>query len=431
MLVAVVLAQWPPLRLDDGTRVPLAGYVAAALWLLGLGFVSGWLLRALGKLAGVFGAMSPVWRIALSQLRRPSARHRLAAAAVTSAVGMTAGMVVMVGSFDHTMRGWIERSMRADIYVASAADQSGGAHHLISADTVKQMAADVGVSECFTLSARRIRYKAGQCWLLGEDAEAVDRYDLHGWVTRPAPRWWEQPKQVLINESFSQRHNLAVGDKLQVPLVDGAQERQVAGIFTDYGNEHGSIILPQSEFRDLLKEEDVWRVALGVKPGASADAVRDRLQVAHPGLSIFTQGHLRSEALRIFQQTFSVTYALQVIGVVVAMVGLGLALASLLLERQTTLETLRCLGLKRVQALLAAAIEGGALAVAGGATGILGGLWLGWLLVYRVNKQCFGWTLEYAAPGGQMLALGVAVLLCGAGVAGLVAWARFKRGSSR
>ncbi|MFZ4594498.1 MAG: hypothetical protein ACOYOF_09600, partial [Verrucomicrobiaceae bacterium] len=46
--------------------------------------------------------------------------------------------------------------------------------------------------------------------------------------------------------------------------------------------------------------------------------------------------------------------------------------------------------------------------------------WLGWLLIYRVNKQSFGWTLSFSLPQWQLLALGLAVLFVGVVVAAFV-----------
>ena len=48
---------------------------------------------------------------------------------------------------------------------------------------------------------------------------------------------------------------------------------------------------------------------------------------------------------------------------------------------------------------------------------MLGGLLLsgalGWLLIYVINKQSFGWTLAYALPWGQLTALAGIVLATG------------------
>jgi putative ABC transport system permease protein len=188
----------------------------------------------------------------------------------------------------------------------------------------------------------------------------------------------------------------------------------------EYGNERGSLTLPEAAFREWFQTDEAWRVAIMLKPGADAESVRDRIQSRQPGLSVFTNAHLRSEALRIFRQTFSVTHALEVIGVIVAVAGLGLALTSLLLERRTTLETMRSLGMTRGELARSAALEGLGVACAGAGTGIAAGLWLGWLLVYRINKQCFGWTLQFHAVWWHLAVLGGAVIATGMLVSAIV-----------
>ncbi|MEZ0273669.1 MAG: ABC transporter permease, partial [Roseimicrobium sp.] len=163
-----------------------------------------------------------------------------------------------------------------------------------------------------------------------------------------------------------------------------------------------------------------WRVAMMVKPDTDVEAFCERLRQTHPGLNIFSNTHLRSEALRIFRQTFAVTHALEVIGVAVAVAGLGLALACLLLERRADLATLRAIGMTPQQIATAASWEGIGVATAGTVMGLGAGFWLGWLLIYRVNKQCFGWTLSFNLPWWQLALLTVAVIGAGALVAGMV-----------
>jgi putative ABC transport system permease protein len=53
--------------------------------------------------------------------------------------------------------------------------------------------------------------------------------------------------------------------------------------------------------------------------------------------------------------------------------------------------------------------EGGLLAAVGSLTGLVVSLALGALLVYVINKQAFGWTLQFAVPWPQMAALGCLV----------------------
>ena len=139
-----------------------------------------------------------------------------------------------------------------------------------------------------------------------------------------------------------------------------------------------------------------------------------------PGLSILTNGYLRTEILRIFRQTFSVTYALELIGIIVAVIGLGMTLSSILLDRRGELTTLRALGWRRREMAFATAIEGALLSVCGVIVGMLVSLGLGWILIYVINKQSFGWTLQFEFPWRQLAAIGGLVIGAGTIVAYLV-----------
>ena len=337
---------------------------------------------------------------------------------------MTTGMAVMVASFDHTMRGWIDRTMKADIYVSSAGAQSASSTHAITQKTVAELGQEPGVEELAFVQAKTLLWHGGEVLILGTNPVFTHKHDLYAWVQAPKRElWWQVEDGItpaIMSESWSERFATHVGD-----VIDLAGHKvRVVAMNAEYGNERGSLTIPASVFRAWFDTDEAWRVALMLKPGMDAETVRSHIEASQPGLSVFTNAHLRREALRIFRQTFSVTHALEVIGVIVAVVGLGLALTSLLLERRAVLATLHSLGMTRREIAKSAALEGLGVACAGAFTGIAAGLWLGWLLVYRINKQCFGWTLQFHAVWWHLALLGVAVIATGMLVAALVGrWA--------
>ncbi len=144
--------------------------------------------------------------------------------------------------------------------------------------------------------------------------------------------------------------------------------------------------------------------------------MRTELLERYPGLSILSNVGLRSEILRVFRQTYGITYALEAIGVVVALAGLGLTLASVVLDRRDQLTTLRALGFSRREIAQSTAYEGLALSLCATLGGLLLSLALGWLLIYVVNKQSFGWTLGFSLPWIQLIALFAALTVTGGGV---------------
>jgi putative ABC transport system permease protein len=280
------------------------------------------------------------------------------------------------------------------------------------------------VAELAFVQARTLLWHGGEVLILGTDPVFAHKHGLYAWVEAPKrEEWWKTHDDItpaIMSESWSERFGTQVGDVIEL----AGRKVRVVAMNAEYGNERGSLTLPQQVFSEWFETDEAWRVAIMLKPGMDAETVRDRMQRQQPGLSVFTNAHLRSEALRIFRQTFAVTHALEVIGVIVAVVGLGLALASLMLERRAILATLRSLGMTRREMAKSAALEGLGVACAGAFTGIAAGLWLGWLLVYRINKQCFGWTLQFHAVWWHLAVLGAAVIVVGMLVAALVGrWA--------
>jgi putative ABC transport system permease protein len=420
MGVGLALTWIPPWPLEEAGRLPWAGYLAALLWILGGGILGGGLLRWVAwSLRWLSGWKVPL-RMALSHARNPSGRHRLAVAGLVCALAMTSGMAILVASFETTMKDWIERTFQADLFISSDGAQSASTDNRISPSTWRDVLAHPGVGEANLMQAAHIRLPEGQTLLVGADLDFLGEYTRMSWVEAPRNKLIYQTQHneqlALVSESFSERFSLGRGAHLSVPVPGGSREVQIAGVFADYGNEKGSIVVDQEHFAIWFGHEMMRNIILYVKEGFDADSVRAELLQAHPGLSVYTNPHLRREMLRIFRQTFSITYALELIGVVVAVLGLGLTLGSVLLERRHELTTLRALGLDRKQLAWATALEGGLVGVAGILSGLCVSLALGWLLIHVINKQCFGWTLQAHVPWGLLGLLAALVLLAGTGV---------------
>jgi putative ABC transport system permease protein len=321
------------------------------------------------------------------------------------------------------MQGWVKRALQADLYISSAGAQSASAQNRISAATAKALADHPAVARSAVLIAHFIELDGIPTLLSGADLEnPAVRPDLP-WITAPRDDAMFDPARnahlALVSESFTARFAVGVGDTLRLPTPAGVRPVVVAGVFADYGNERGSILMTRRQIQSWFAEDSVSNVALYVQPGVEPDALRAELLQRYPGLSIFTNAKLRAEVLRVFRQTFAITHALEVIGVAVAMTGLALTLISVLLDRREELTTLRALGFQRQQIAKAAAVEGLAVSACAVLSGLALSVALGWLLIHVINKQSFGWTLSTAFPVGALLLLGAAVTVTG----GLVGYA--------
>src|SRR5207247_10620371 len=137
-------------------------------------------------------------------------------------------------------------------------------------------------------------------------------------------------------------------------------------------------------------------------PEAVRRAALEQLQ-SNPPVIILTNGELKSEVLRIFDQTFAITYALEVIAVTVALLGIANTLLAGILERQRQLAVLRAIGGTPAQVGRLILWEAGLLGLAGTVLGAAAGLVLSVLLVEVINKQSFGWTIVFHPAPGVLL----------------------------
>src|SRR3979490_2184907 len=112
------------------------------------------------------------------------------------------------------------------------------------------------------------------------------------------------------------------------------------------------------------------------------------------GLIVYTNGALRARILAVFDQTFAVTGILRVIAVLVAIVGIFLALTALVIEREREIGVLRAVGASRGRGRGLLLSEAALLGTVASGLGIAAGMCLAMVLTWVVNKAFFGWTIE-------------------------------------
>jgi len=425
VVVALACSQVPPVRTGAGVTIPLGGYAAALFFVLGASILLGLLFRPLALCLRGRGG-DPLRSYAASQFRRPEGRHRLTAAGLAVAIGMSAAMGILVSSFESTLTGWIRQMLKADLYVSGVGTSSIANVSILPEETWRAVAGREGVAGVDVLRRYDIVLDGRDTFLAGVAyQDDPERYLRLMWLDPPAddgPRALlptdDSPVPTWVNESFTRHSGQRKGDVIELPTPEGPKRAIIAGVYADYATETGAVLVARELTSEWFGDDDVSQMSVYVEDGVDVERIRDEMRADFPALSVRTNERLREESLRIFHQTFSVTYALEAIAVIIAVTGLGLALAGLLLERVHELTTLKSLGATRKGIAAATAWEGFGLALTGLVSGFLLSLALGWVLIDVINPQCFGWTLDYAIPWWSLAALAVLT----ATVAAAVAW---------
>jgi putative ABC transport system permease protein len=198
----------------------------------------------------------------------------------------------------------------------------------------------------------------------------------------------------------------------------------VEGIFYDYATDGGKMVMDRARYEREWHDERVTVFPIYLDPVADVERVRQSIVTHIAALEgvtvpplVIRNHELRKEILDIFDRTFVLTYVLEAIAVLVAVLGIVNTLVTAVLERRREFATLRAIGATTRQVERLVLWEAAYLGLIGAVLGVVGGLLLALILIHVINKQSFGWTIQMTVPGG-LIVQAVALALTAALVSG-------------
>ena len=398
---------------------PFLGYAAGVAFIAGFGLLSPLMARAL--LASCRGmvtrAMPAEGRLAIQTIEASLGRVVVAVMSLAIAVAMLSSVAIMVASFRDTVVVWVNQTLEGDLYLRPAASGGDGGRNVLETETVEVLSSIPGIAAIDRFRAIGIEYGGFPAVLGAGEFATLGNYSrllfIDGRATADVAARMIGEDRVVVSEPFSVRHGITEGNTIELPTPAGMIPFEVEAVFYDYSTEGGLLVMDRSTYLANFNDLAVSNVAVYLEPGASADIVRADLASRLPGveLRIATNQELRAIVLRVFDQTFQVTYALELIALAVAMLGIANTLAALIIERRPELAMLRFIGAARSQIRRIIVLESGLIGVLGAVIGLGLGVILSMLLVYVINFQSFGWTIQFKIPLGFLAQSLVAVLL--------------------
>ena len=400
-LAAAGASQIPPI---DGR--PLGGYAATLLSIAATALLAplvvlkttAWLRPALERCFGV-GAFLGARSLAASL-----GRTSVVVAALATAIAMMFSMGVLVGSFRETVLVWLGQQLRADLYLRAAGPAATGAFPPLAdgVEAALRPLPQIDVLDVF--AALDFRYGPDRATLGGADFDVIRRFGrmrlLPGQDREAILRSLPGHDNVLLSEPFANKHGLRRGDIIHLALGAHQVSMQVAGVYYEYSSERGYVIMDRTTLRRYLPDQPVTNIGIYLKPGLDAHQAQRAIETALAAfpVSIARNQELRAGAVEIFDRTFAVTYAMELIAVLVAMLGAANSLLALVLDRRREIGVIRYLGASSSQIRNMILAEAGLLGLLAILLGLALGLVLSVLLIYIMNKQSFGWTIQFHPP---------------------------------
>lgn len=383
-----------------------------ALWQLGSGLVvafsvvAAFLLSAalilpdaMACLIGVFErfARGPVGQWFWADTRQQLPGLSLALMALLLALAANIGVSTMVGSFRLTFAGWLDQRLAAELYVRATSETQA-----LELQSWLKGRSDA-VLPVWNVESD-IDGETGQVYGFADHSTYRENWPM----LNISPSGWDDVaagRALLINEQLSRRRNLQLGDSVQLA---GQNSLTVAGIYSDYGNPRPQAMINVDLLSRLYPSVSKRRYAIRVDAGkvtALAKSIQDKFGLS--GRNLVDQSSIKMQSLRIFERTFSVTQALNVLTLSVAGFAIFTSLLTQAAMRLPQLAPVWALGLTRHQL---AKLEFLRALLLGSLTFVFAlplGLGLAWLLLAVVNVEAFGWQLPMFLFARDWLLLGL------------------------
>ncbi|MCL2920007.1 ABC transporter permease [Shewanella litorisediminis] len=351
------------------------------------------LLARLPALLTGFGLFRPgLSHYLVAELKVLAPPMSLAMMAMLLALSANIAMTTLVGSFEGTLKVWLNQRLHADIYVRPGDSRMQ--------EVMTRLEGDRRISASYRqYSSPAVLTGPGNSEtrfrLLARDSISVRETST---LKTFDSALWQAMQQggnhILVNEPMALRLNIQLGDTLDVAVGGQRLNLMVAGIFYDHGNQ---------QFETII-EEDLW-LGLGLSPIPMSLALScgkcDAELLANDLASelelsrslIFSQQNIKKIAITMFGRTFEITASLGTLTLLVASIGLFSALSMLSASRENTLARLHALGVSRRELLFMSAAQMLLMVLATALLAVPVAWILAWLLIHKVILLSFGWSL--------------------------------------
>jgi putative ABC transport system permease protein len=409
--------------------LPLFGYFATVCLLGALSFLAPLCIQALGmrhsrqeRQTTVLGGSLRL--IAADQASRHPGRNAVTVSALMVGLSIMIGVAIMVRSFRDTVEVWVNETVIADLIVAPQSwlqgKQAGQASRALPGTWRSTLSAIDGIAAVDTYRDVHVEVEGQPVALVSRDlrlhAQRSRYLMIHGDSTVLLRRAAETGG-VLLSEVLANRLGLREGSKVSITTPAGPATLSVEGIFYDYATDGGKMVMDRTWYQRQWHDDLVTVFPIYLAAGADAERVRQSIVAQVAGLDgvtvpplVIKNHELRKEILDIFDRTFVLTYVLEAIAVLVAVLGIVNTLVTAVLERRREFATLRAIGASTRQVERLVLWEAAYLGLIGAVLGVVGGLLLALVLIHVINKQSFGWTIQMTVQGGVILqAVGLAL----------------------
>ncbi len=386
---------------------PLLAYIGILFMIGGFTLVSPFtlvlMLKLLKRPAERFFRSSAT--LSAGDLRGNAYRFSVALMSVATSSALIFSLLIVIFSLRGSLQSWIDRNITADIYIKPASCKANYCFAPMSEDIVRAVES---IPEVEAVD----RFRGLHLDLFGKKVVAgffdtgVKRTFLQ---RRHRDREYETVLREMengepvvgISEFLAIRHGLKKNETIEIQSPAGPVPFRIIDISSSYSTTSGYLAFHRRWLKTLWGLDDTTQMSAYVKAGADVGDViaglKARLLPSY-ALEIMNNRELRGKILDIFNKSFAITYAIELISIAVSLTGVISTLLSLVIERKREIGILRYLGTDWGQIRRTFVLSAGCIGITGIMLGTVLGLLMSLILIHVVNTISFGWEIQFRIP---------------------------------
>ncbi len=396
---------------------PFLAYAGILLIILGFTLVSPIYLSFFIKImeqpvATTFG---PAGSIASADMQGSIYRFSVALMSVAISCSLIVSLLIVIVSFRNSLTRWITQNISADVYIKPSSCRSNFCFFPLSRDLEQELRGFPEVAGIDRFRTLELTYE-GRKIVAGFGDTEVARAFSGKRNSGSATRFRESAarQEAGISTYLATNYGLARGGTLELRTPRGPARFLIRDVFSSYSTTSGFVYMDRRWLTEYWGLDDATQLGIYAREGVDIDRFIHRLKASlspRYSLDIMNTRELRERVLSIFNRTFAITYAIELIAVAVALIGVVNTLLALVLERRREISIIRYLGGSWGQIRRMLMLSAGMVGITGIILGSLIGGIMSVIFIQVINKISFGWQIDIDVPVGYLSAVSAALFL--------------------
>ncbi len=403
---------------------PFLSYAGILLFILGCTFSAPLFLSLLLRMVrkptrAIFKATGT---ITVSDIE--GSRYRFSAALMSVAISsaLIISLLSSIFSLKQSFEDWLDTYLVADVFIKPASCISNYCFTPLSGELtgiVKQFreVKDVGRFRALQIDFRGQKVVAGfgntEMWRKYRKREHPDSERLQSFYGS---------NEISISDYLKVKYDLKLGDTVEIGTPTGKHSFLITYTSISYSTTSGFLYLDRKWLKEHWGLDDTTQLSIYLRKGEDVQRFIDKLSARlqdRYALTITDSKQLRENSIAIFDKSFALTYAIELIAILISLIGVINTLLILVFEKKREISIIRYLGgsWNHIQNIMV--LSAGIIGVAGIALGYIMGHLISLVIIHVINKISFGWEVHLKMPIINLTVLTI-VLLFSILMAGLI-----------